>query len=77
MQRFFLKKNNAWLQVLENELLSISQRNMTIDEHFNKLKSLCCEISKLNPTTTISGSGMKIIIVHDVRPEFRSFVVAI
>ena len=33
----FSKKNNTRLQLLENELLSISQRDMTIAQHFHKV----------------------------------------
>ena len=50
---------------------------MTIDEYFNNVKSLCCEIFELNPTVAISKSKVKRIIVHGLRPEFRSFVLAI
>uniref|UniRef100_A0A2N9HGS9 GAG-pre-integrase domain-containing protein n=1 Tax=Fagus sylvatica TaxID=28930 RepID=A0A2N9HGS9_FAGSY len=32
----FLKKNNVRLQLLENELMSIAQRNMTITQYFTK-----------------------------------------
>lgn len=32
------KKNNAKLQQLENELLSISQHNMSVSEYFSKVK---------------------------------------
>jgi hypothetical protein len=41
----FSKKNNVRLQLLENELMSIAQRNMTITQYFTKVKSLCREIS--------------------------------
>ena len=73
----FSRKNNTRLQLLENELLSILQRNMTVNKYFNKVKSLCCKISELDHTTTISKSRIKRIIFHDLRSEFRSFVTII
>ena len=41
-------KNDAEFQKLENELLSISQQNMTVIHYFSKLKSICDEISKFD-----------------------------
>ena len=37
----FSKKNDIRLQLLENELMSISQKDMTISQYFTKMKSLC------------------------------------
>ena len=42
----FSKKNNMKLQLLENELLSISQRDMTLTQYFHKIKSICLEITE-------------------------------
>ncbi len=42
----FSRTNDARLQLLENELMTISQRDMTISQYFTKVKSLCHEISK-------------------------------
>ena len=36
----FSKKNDTRLQLLENELLSVVQNEMTINQYFNKVKSL-------------------------------------
>ncbi|KAH0722906.1 hypothetical protein KY290_005570 [Solanum tuberosum] len=49
----FSKKNDARLQLLESELLSTKQRNMTIAQYFHKVKRICHEISNLNSTTPI------------------------
>ena len=73
----FSKKNDARLQLLENELLSVAQREMTISQFFYKVKSLCREISELDPTSRISESRMRRIIIHGLRPEYRSFITAI
>ena len=73
----FLRKNNAQLQLLENELLSISQRNMKINEYFSNIKSLYHEISELDSTVAIFEFRMKRIIVCGLRPEFRSFVTTV
>ena len=41
----FSKKNDVRLQLLENELMSIAQRDMTIMQYFTNVKSLCRESS--------------------------------
>lgn len=53
------KKNDAKLQHLENELLGISQRDMTISQYFHKVKSLCREIGALDPEAKIGEARMK------------------
>jgi len=72
----FTKKNEARLQRLENELLSISQRNMTISQYFSKVKSLSDEISKLDPENAITKTRMRRIIVHGLRPEYKGIITA-
>ena len=72
----FAKKNDAKLQRLENELLSISQRNMSVSQYFSKVKSLCDEISKLDPENGITQTRMKRIIIHGLKPEYKSIVTA-
>ena len=73
----FSKKNDVRLQLLENELMSVAQRDMTITQYFTKVKSLCRKISELDPASNISDSRMRRIIIHGLRPEYRSFVAAI
>ncbi|KAI3500109.1 hypothetical protein L1887_35925 [Cichorium endivia] len=73
----FSKKNDTRLQLLENELLSISQHDMTIAQYFHKVKSICREITELDPNSVIGESRMKRIIIHGLRPEYRSFVIAV
>ena len=58
-------KNNTQLQLLDNELQSISHQS-----NFNKVKSLYRKIFGLDRTATISESRMKRIIIHSLRPEF-------
>lgn len=72
----FTKKNDARLQRLENELLSISQRNMTISQYFSKVKSLSDEISKLDSENAITETRMRRIIVHGLRPEYKGIITA-
>ncbi|KAJ4723417.1 Retrovirus-related Pol polyprotein from transposon TNT 1-94 [Melia azedarach] len=47
----FSKKNDTRMQLLENELLSIAQGEKTISQYFNKVKSICREISELDHTS--------------------------
>jgi len=75
--KLFSKKNDTKLHLLENELLSVAQRDMTIAQYFHKVKSLCREISELDPEAPIGDTRMKRIIIHGLKPEFRSFVAAI
>jgi len=75
--KLFSKKNDTKLQLLENEFLSVAQRDMTIAQYFHKVKSFCPEIFELDPKAPISDTRMKRIIIHGLKPEFRSFVVAI
>ena len=49
----FSNKNDTRLQLLENELLSISQPDMTITQYFHKVKLICWEIIKLDPKSAI------------------------
>ena len=72
----FSEKNDTRLQLLENELLSIS-RDMTIAQYFHKVKSICREITKLDSKSTIGEAWMKRIIIHGLRLEYRSFVIVL
>jgi H2-forming N5,N10-methylenetetrahydromethanopterin dehydrogenase-like enzyme len=75
--KLFSKKNDTRLQFLESELLSISQRNMTIAQYFHKVKSLCREISELDPQAPIQETRMKRIVIHGLRSEYRGFITAV
>ena len=69
----FIKKNDARLQRLENELLS---RNMAINICLSKVKSLYDEISKLHPQNAIMDIRMRRIIVHCLRPQYKAIITA-
>jgi hypothetical protein len=73
----FTKKNDTRLQLLENELLSIRQCDMTINQYFTKVKSLCREISALDSGAGMSDARIRRIIIHGLRPEYRTFIAAI
>ncbi|KAL3746024.1 hypothetical protein ACJRO7_015036 [Eucalyptus globulus] len=72
----FARTNDAKLQCLENELLSISQQSMTVSQYFSKVKSICEEISKLDHQNAISEIRMRRIIIHGLRPEYNGIVTA-
>jgi hypothetical protein len=72
--KLFSKKNDTRLQLLESELLSIAQRNMTVAQYFHKVKSLCHEISELDPQAPIQETRMKRIVIHGLRSEYRGFI---
>ena len=46
LEKLFPKKNVARLQLLENELASTVQGNLTIAEYFLKIKNLCADLSE-------------------------------
>ncbi|GJW10492.1 retrovirus-related pol polyprotein from transposon RE1 [Tanacetum coccineum] len=73
----FSKKNDTKLQLLESELLSVAQRDLTIAQYLHKVKTLCREISELDPDAPIGDTRMKRIIIHGLKPQFRSYVAAI
>ncbi|KAM0065667.1 putative RNA-directed DNA polymerase [Helianthus debilis subsp. tardiflorus] len=73
----FSKKNDAKLQLLENELLSIAQKNLTVSQYFHKVKTLCREIGELDPQARIGEARMKRILIFELKPEYRTFVAAI
>ncbi|KAL0297354.1 UNVERIFIED_CONTAM: hypothetical protein Sradi_6787500 [Sesamum radiatum] len=75
--KLFSKKNDTKLQLIESELLSVAQQNLTIAQYFHKVKSLCREISELDLEAPIGAARMKRIIIYDLKPEFRSFVAAV
>ena len=57
--------------------MSIAQRNMTITQYFTKVKSLCREISELDPVSNIFESRIRRIIIHRLRPKYRSFIATV
>ncbi|KAF3663026.1 Branched-chain-amino-acid aminotransferase 3, chloroplastic [Capsicum annuum] len=75
--KLFSKKNDSKLQLLESELLSVTQGNMTIAQYFHKVQSLCREIFEMDPKARINETRMKQIIIHGLKPEYRSFVAAV
>nr|DAD18879.1 TPA_asm: hypothetical protein HUJ06_020342 [Nelumbo nucifera] len=74
LSRLFSKTNEARLQMLENELASISQGSMTISQYFTKVKSLCDEISLLDKESAISETRVRRIIIRGLRPEYNGFM---
>ncbi|KAJ9190161.1 hypothetical protein P3X46_001389 [Hevea brasiliensis] len=76
LAELFTRKNDAKLQQLENELLSISQQDMNVSQYFTKIKSLCQEISKLDIQNQITETSMRRIVIHGLHPEFNTLVAA-
>ena len=54
LEKLFSKKNVARLQLLENELASMVQGNLTIVEYFLKIKNLSTKLSELDLSEKIS-----------------------
>ncbi|KAG7551025.1 Zinc finger CCHC-type [Arabidopsis thaliana x Arabidopsis arenosa] len=77
LDRLFNKKNEARLQLLENELANAKQGESSISEFFIKVKNLCSEINNLNPEESISDARLKRIIIRGLRPEYTPFVTSV
>ena len=73
----FSRKNDMRLQLLENELLFIKQNDLTINQYFHKVKTLCREISELDSDAKIAEARMRRIIIHGLKPKYRGFVTAV
>lgn len=72
----FTRKNDAKLQRLENELMSIRQGDLTVSQYFSKVKSICGEINKLDPENAISEARMRRIIIHGVNTKYNGLITA-
>lgn len=76
LDRLFNKRNEARLQMLENELAAAKQTG-PISEYFLKVKNLCSEISLLNPEERISEARTKRYIIRGLLPEYTPFITSI
>ncbi|XP_022026663.1 uncharacterized protein LOC110927306 [Helianthus annuus] len=76
LETLFTKKD-AQLQLVKGELMTASQGDLPISQYFQKIKNLCREIGELDPQSRVSDACMKRILIHGLRPEYRSFVTAI
>ena len=77
LDRLFNKKNEARLQILENELANTTQDNLSISEYFLKIKNLCSKISLLIPKEEISKAHIRRIIIRGLKPEYIPYVTSI
>ncbi|KAG6505923.1 hypothetical protein ZIOFF_031236 [Zingiber officinale] len=77
LDRLFNKKNEARLQMLENELAVMKQEGISISEYFLKLKNLCSEISLINSEERISEARKKRYIIRGLQPEYTPFITSI
>lgn len=77
LEKLFTKRNTARLQYLENELAGTNQGNLSIPEYFMKIKSLCNEISELEPDDPIKEARMRRYLVRGLRKEFMPFTASV
>ena len=77
LSRLFSKKNDAQLQMLVNERMSIQQNKLTVNQYFTKVKTLCEQITKLDPENPITETRMQRIIVRGLKPSLNGLVTAI
>jgi len=69
LETLFTKNNEAKLQQLENELISIKQGGMTGSQYFTKVKSLRDEIQEIDAESAINEARMCRIIFRDLVPK--------
>jgi len=77
LEKLFSKKNVARLQLLENELASMVQGNLTIAKYFLKIKNLCAEISELDSSKKISEARRRRYIIRGLKKEYSPFIMSI
>ena len=70
----FSKTNNVRLQMLENEIGSISQGGMSISEYFLKVKGICHDITQLDEESKITDARKRRITIRGLKPEYNGFV---
>ena len=63
--------------MLENELVSIQQNKLTVNQYFTKFKTLCEQITKLDPENPITETKMRRTIVRGLKPSLNGLVTAI
>ncbi|CAN0837404.1 hypothetical protein LINGRAHAP2_LOCUS1794 [Linum grandiflorum] len=64
------------LQLLENEFIIVGSRENDDSQYFTKIKSLCREISKLDPEAKIKDDRKRRIIICGLAPEYRGCITA-
>lgn len=57
--------------------MPVKQNDLIINQYFTKVKSICCEIFKLDPQSKISEDRIRRIIIHGLRPDFYGFTTII
>ncbi|KAK3042181.1 hypothetical protein RJ639_001301 [Escallonia herrerae] len=77
LERLFTKKNTARLQLLENDLATLTQGGMSISEYFLKVKNICSEISQLDMDEPISEARLRRYLIRGLRKEYMPFVTSV
>jgi len=74
LETLFTKKNEAKLQQLENEIMSIEQGDMMLSQCFTNIKYLCDEIQKVDAENAINKARMQQIIFRGFGPKYNGLV---
>ncbi|KAH7843402.1 hypothetical protein Vadar_016136 [Vaccinium darrowii] len=77
LEQLFTKKHTATLQMLENELANTTQGNMTVAQYFQKIKSICSEISEIDKEEPISEARLRRYLIRGIRKEYMPFLTSI
>ena len=74
LSRLFSKKNDAQLQMLDNELMSIQQNKLKVNQYFTEVNTLCEQITKMDSENPITETRMRRIIVRGLKPSLNGRV---
>ncbi|CAM8884632.1 unnamed protein product [Rhodiola kirilowii] len=77
LESLFSQKNAARLQLLEKELMNVSQGTMSISEYFLKVKNLCREMEQIDPKSKFGYDRIRRIIIAGLNAEYNAFISAI
>lgn len=59
---------------VENELITLTQGDLTVSQFFDKVKLLSEKITKLDPLHPIDATRMRRIIIWGLRHEFNPII---
>lgn len=73
----FLKANDTELQRLQKELVTVlTWGNLTVNQFFDKVKSLSEKVTKLDPLHLVNEKRMRKVIIRGLRHELNPLIAA-
>nr|KAJ0225563.1 hypothetical protein LSAT_V11C100028700 [Lactuca sativa] len=70
----FSKMSDTKLQMLENDLMSMSQKELLIPQYIHKVKVTCKKVGEIDLLALVDEERIKRIVIHGLKkPEFQCF----